>query len=180
MPLMRNPYISVVRILDAKGKNINSKGESIQHLRLPESNAIEISTVESDGIFDTLIYQSKLIYNQHQENELLGFIQLYAPGNLIFEQIKNVIVIILLTLSIALFLLSLFFYQIQQHVVADPIFRLTRVIESIAEQIDGVEKDIQLDEQQLQRNDEIGDLVRSYYAMRDKLTERDQRLLDQQ
>jgi len=177
---MRNPYISAVHILDDKGINIKSKGDAIKYLNLPISGQVEVSIAQNDGIFDTLIYQSKLVFTQHRDDELVGYIQLYAPSNLIFEQIKNVIVIILLTLTIALLLLSLFFYQIQQHVVAEPIYRLTRVIESIAENIDSEKMDVDVDAQLMHRNDEIGDLVQSYYAMRDKLYERDLRLLEQQ
>lgn len=170
---LRNQYITAVTIRDDKNDIISEIGtiEPLRSFQKVERNL----TVKA--VKEGVVYSYELWYEAAQEDKHIGAVLLGSDHKVIIDQLKP------LALFSALFHIALLvtcaslFYFIQKWVVSQPVRELTYAIKNIkASQLETQEFHDRL----LHRDDELGELFRSFETMQINLAERDRQLLDYQ
>lgn len=180
--LIRNPYISGVRITDDSGGEITTHGIISKSIDLPTIDGIQLKTMKDNVVFQNLLYQVRIYHHEPHQKTRVGHLFISAPGELVFNRISTVHKAIFMTLVIMLILLASFFYIIQQKIVARPLKALTSNIKSLNPSPSLSDSEVRLIDKEhlLNRHDEIGELFKTFFQMRDNIQARDQQLLEHQ
>ena len=116
---------------------------------------------------DTFEYGFKLVYKTDETEELLGEVTIFSGRSVIFERIKYRIILIVTGAVVQIFVLWICFSWISRRFLSRPLIQLTQTIESF----DLNNPEVPPQGYQIDGQDELAHLSRSFYGMQRRLAE---------
>lgn len=170
--ILQTQEIVGVRIVDPNGGQTLARSGWLMdagsgRARYYNRDGVATQTTDINPPTDIFEYRFPLVHQFDNTDELLGEVTLVSGTSVIFERIKYRIILIITGAFVQIFLLWLCFTWISRRFLSRPLVRLTQSIESF----DLNNPEVPPQEIQIDGQDELATLSRTFYGMQTRLAE---------
>ena len=168
--ILKTELIIGVDIFDDQGEKILSKWSDISHKKNQPS---AIGTEERDDLY---FYKHPLTDLSLKDGPL-GHVVVFTSPSIVIERAAYTFTITIINAMIKTICLWLIFYLVLKHLLAKPLGKLTEKINQLNPNIntDNLKGEVELtdfDDKTIRQNNELGNLIQSFFSMQDALKEK--------